>query len=463
MFKRLSLVTGLSGLILLPAPAHALYVWRDAQGVRQYADVCPAGVRCREISPRKRRSMYTAPSTSTDTTSTSSETETTASGETGSTSGDTSPSASADTNSTSDSPVPAEESSPAPSGGETTTTLPDPSGAPVIGNVSGAFAHGQSISISGTSFGSKSHAGPMLYDDFDDASATSIGGREPQIHQGNLSHYGKWIRTAVGPGSIPQIVRDAGAPKARSTYHARMAFSGDYWALYLTVDPVNYFTTGREMYISFWYRYRKTGANHPGQTKAWIAYPPSGSDKAYFSTAFDTCQSGGWRLHRSEGFSDVGFGMAGPDVNDEWIRIETYLKQSAPSTANGAWEQVVYRTKTPMRISKSLGNAALRTSSADWTFWGFGGAYYGACANESATIDVDEFYMDSTRARVELCNAATYAASTQCELQLPSAWSDTSITATLKRGQLNVGAAYLYVFNTPGKVNATGYPVNLAP
>jgi hypothetical protein len=243
-----------------------------------------------------------------------------------------------------------------------------------------------------------------------------------------------------------------------------MDFSGGWTSLYLTVDPVNYFTTGQDMYISFWYRYRKTGASHPRQTKAWIAYPPSGSDKAYFSTAFDSCESGGWRLHRTEGgFSDRSFGMSGPEVDNEWIRVETYLKQSAPSTSNGAWEQAVYRTNTPRRITASLSNAVMRTSSSNWTFWAFGGAYYSQCGNSPATIDVDEFYMDSTRARVEVCNAPTFSTSTRCELQVSTAWSDSSITATLRRGQLNAGTAYVYVFNASGNVNASGLAVTILP
>ena len=248
-------------------------------------------------------------------------------------------------------------------------------GDPSISSVSGAISHGASVTITGSSFGTKSHAGPMLYDDFDNPS-TTINGREPQIHQGHLASYNSWRRTAVGSGSIPQIVRDSSGARPLSAGHARMAFTGSYHALYLTVDPVNYFTTGQEMYISFWYRYRKTGSSHPRQTKAWIAYPPSGSDKAYWSTAFDTCESGGWRLHRTEVGSDRLFGMSGPEVDNEWIRVETYLKQSAPGTANGAWDQAVYRTNSPRRMTASLGNAVLRTSSSNWTFWAFGGAYY---------------------------------------------------------------------------------------
>ena len=59
-------------IILLAAPAigHAIYVWRDAQGVTQYSDVCPAGVKCREVRKRKTDSSGTTSTTSTDTTST---------------------------------------------------------------------------------------------------------------------------------------------------------------------------------------------------------------------------------------------------------------------------------------------------------------------------------------------------------------------------------------------------------
>ena len=83
--------------------------------------------------------------------------------------------------------------------------------------------------------------------------------------------------------------------------------------------------------------------------------------------------------------------------------------------------------------------------------------------SDTGTIDVDDFYMDNTRARVEVCNAPTYSASTKCELQLPTAWSDSSITATLKKGYLSAGTAYVYVVNAAGNVNASGFAVTVGP
>jgi hypothetical protein len=401
MLRMKSLVASLVALLLLPTAGESAYVSRSKHGTRYYSDVCPAGTTCKEVKRHRSRPDYSAPApaesdTTTTATDAGSDTTTTTSdtgtspADAGSTStatdGGTATDGSADATSTASNDTSSTSSDTTSSSSSGSTPASDPGGAPAIGGVTGSFANGKNFTIAGTAFGSKSHAGPMLYDDFDNASATNINGREPEIHQGYLSQYGSWIRTAVGSGA-PQIVRDSSGTRPLSNYHARMDFSGGWSSLYLTVDPVGYFKTGQEMYISFWYRYRKTGSSHPRQTKAWIAYPPTGSDKAYFSTAFDTCESGGWRMHRSEGgFTDRSFGMSGPEVDGEWIRIETYLKQSAPSTANGAWEQAVYRTSTPRRITASLGNAQMRTSSADWTFWGFGGTYYSSCGSSPGTI-----------------------------------------------------------------------------
>ncbi len=346
-------------------------------------------------------------------------------------------------------------------GGGDSAPAPPAGSPPTINGVSGTTSHGNSITISGSSFGSKSHAGPMLYDDFDDASTANIAGRVPQVHQGNLSGYNAWEQSIVGSGA-PNVVRNNSGLKARSTWHARMAFtSSSYTSLELAIRDLSYFTTGAEVYVSFYYRYT-ADANHPRQTKAFIAY--NGTDKAYFSTAFDTCEAGGWRQHRTEGgFLDNTIGLDGPEINGEWVRFENYLKQSAPNTANGAWETAVYRPTlgTPERLTDSLGNAQMRTSPDDWTEWTFGGAYWSMCpmSLETGTIDIDEFYMDSTPTRVEVCNAPTFSASTRCELQLPTAWSDTSITVTFKQGHLGAGTAYVYVVNAGGGVNAAGHPI----
>jgi hypothetical protein len=345
---------------------------------------------------------------------------------------------------------------------------------PEINAVSGTLSHGQSITIAGSSFGTKSHAGPMLWDDFDSgtngtAVAGPSGGTQPLIHQGNLARYSKWERGGGGAVSGQSIVFNGATPKANSALHARATFSSrSYWGLNLIV-PYSQFTTGNGLYISFYYRFTKTSANFGRQTKAWIAYPASGPDKAYWTNSFGTCQAGDyWRTHATEPADEHGLspGLSATGIDGEWVRFESYLKQSGPRAANGAWHQAAWRPTlgTPAKHVVTLNNYVMRNTSTNWVEWTFGGAYYDMCGSaDTATIDVDDFYMDSTRARVEICNASTNSASTKCELQIATTWSDTSITATFKKGYLAAGPAYVYVFNASGNVNASGHAVMILP
>jgi hypothetical protein len=345
---------------------------------------------------------------------------------------------------------------------------------PRLSSVSGTASHGSSLTISGSSFGSKGHAEPAIYDDFDNAAPGNIAGRSVPYHNGIFSGYSTWEEGWNGNLEPPSIVRDAAIPKPSSVYHARASFlSNEYWSRRLQIAGDN-FDTGDERYISFYYRFTRTGPGVPGQTKAWIAFPAgSGSDVAYWSTAFGDgnvgCQSGGWRQHLADSPSDGAeqySSLGGLDLEGEWVRFETYLKQSSNDVANGVWLQTTYRPTLGTREVLSWNNKILRNNKSGgnpWELWEIGGAYYDMCdpGVQTATIDIDELYIDSTPARVEVCDGPTFAGSTRCELQIASLWSDTSITITFNRGYLNTGAAYVYVITPSGGVNATGYAINI--
>ena len=314
----------------------------------------------------------------------------------------------------------------------------------------------------------------MLWDDFDAGSSGSAvagpsGGSAPLIHQGNLAGYSQWDRGGGGAMSGLSVMFNDSSPKTNSSLHARATFSSmDYWGLSLIV-PYNQFTTGNELYISFYYRVAMTGTGFPRQTKAWMAYDDS-TDAAYWANSYGTCQAGDyWRTHRTQSVEEnsVSPGLSATGIDGEWVRFESYLKQSGAGVSNGAWHQVVYRPTlgTPSKHVVTLNNYKMRDSSSDWTDWTFGGAYYSMCSStNTATIDVDDFYMDSTRARVEVCDTATWSARTRCEPQIPTAWSDASITATFRKGYLpSSTTAYVYVINAAGDVNAAGFPIAVAP
>ena len=106
----------------------------------------------------------------------------------------------------------------------------------------------------------------MLWDDFDagangSAVAGPSGGTQPLVHQGNLAGYSQWVRGGGGAISSLSILFNNSAPKANSSLHARATFSSSsYWGLDLIV-PYTQFTTGNELYFSFYYRLTRTGAD----------------------------------------------------------------------------------------------------------------------------------------------------------------------------------------------------------
>ena len=70
-------------------------------------------------------------------------------------------------------------------------------------------------------------------------------------------------------------------------------------------------------------------------------------------------------------------------------------------------------------------------------------------------MDFDEIYVDVTRARVEIGDAATFGAFTHREAQIPTAWSDGSVTFTVNQGSFADGStAYLFVVDDTGAASA---------
>ena len=74
----------------------------------------------------------------------------------------------------------------------------------------------------------------------------------------------------------------------------------------------------------------------------------------------------------------------------------------------------------------------------------------------------DDIYIDTELSRVMLCDNAVYENSTVCEPQIPSAWNNNVITAKVNLGALpDSGQTYLYVFDSENNRNADGYRVTL--
>lgn len=324
--------------------------------------------------------------------------------------------------------------------------------AQTISGVSGTLSAGNTVIISGSGFGTKATAAPVQFSNFENGAqgaviATSDGWNSVDGWSGTANaHTGKPIYDAAAAhtGSRGMTCRYVG-----DVYNSSVLKSAD-------------FSGG--FYIDAWYRYQPANPasrNH----KLFMLY---GTGTNEFPQA---AMTGFCNLDDS---IEIPF-YAGPSNGDaEWMglhfnhlvgaphHIQVWLKPSTPGVQDGrSWVAVdgtVHSTATDLltnmpgigtwrqvRVGYYMAHDGLTNcpSAGDaWTFW-------------------DDVYLDTTPARIELGNAATYGACTHREIQIPSAWSDSQVSLTMNTGTFDGGqTAWLYVVNA-NNVVSPGFQVTL--
>ena len=150
------------------------------------------------------------------------------------------------------------------------------------------------------------------------------------------------------------------------------------------------------------------------------------------------------------------------DFARRWSHLQGYFVQSSPGVDNGTMKFWV----NGVQIANEVGNFRTRASGgAAWdTLW-FGNMLDhgsdGNCGEYPADAYTywDDVYVDYSQARVEIGDAVTYAASRHREIQLPSSWSDGTVTITLNRGSFsNFTGLFLFVVDDAGNISP-GYPL----
>lgn len=144
-----------------------------------------------------------------------------------------------------------------------------------------------------------------------------------------------------------------------------------------------------------------------------------------------------------------------------WQRIEIYVKKSSSAgTGDGiaTWNRVDQPTYAKSNTSLVTHNA----QDVDWRYL-FPSIFYGSFEGitRDANIYYDDIFVSDTRARVEIGNASTWATCTHREIQVPTAWATGEITVIINQGSFEDGTAYLYVVDATGAVNSDGYLITL--
>lgn len=317
--------------------------------------------------------------------------------------------------------------------------------APVVTNSTGSFSKGGTATISGSGFGTKSTAAPQKWDNFESGTlGVNIPGQNAVVG-GAWSGYTS--STTYPTYSNVQL-------RTNSTRSSRHAFDGSNYNVSLDVNAVN-----AEYYFSFWYYTTQPDAAR--QSKPWVIYGSSAAQEFYVGWG----QIGVDSQLRSNCIDQSGslsavYDGALENHRNRWIRMEVYARQSSSAGANDG----VYRiwisngtNTTSLAIEKNP--AITRTTSNYWrqvelgTYNGGGGGSWSAY--------MDDIYVDSTQARVEICDTATWAARTHCEIQIPTAWSDSTISFNVNQGSfLSLSNSYIYAVDRNGISNSNGYIVS---
>lgn len=324
-----------------------------------------------------------------------------------------------------------------------------PSTTPTVSGVTGNLNHGSSATISGSGFGNKSNAAPVKWDNFESGTLGAA-----------LSTNG-WIHYS---SSTSPLFSNTRAYAGNQSAHTDMPMAPDNFN---TAGLIN--LNALQLYLSCQFRWERIAGNYADGPFIKLLRANAHPDFYHSRPRFYSTQRLRIPEHES-GYSpdqtispepnDVQITGTHSLVEGQWNRLEVYYKFSDPAgAANGAlqtwvnlgqnanYTSVVTRGTDSVSSTRVIDNFLL-PFMAD------------RLQNVHLRLYVDDVYVDTTQARVEIGNASTWDACTQREIQIPSAWSTTSITVTINRGIFSPGSqVYLYVIDADGNHNSEGYPL----
>jgi hypothetical protein len=298
--------------------------------------------------------------------------------------------------------------------------------APSISNVSGTIANGNSIILSGSGFGTKSTAAPTLWD--------TVGNKYTGLTNG---------QTIPTGGSYPWGFNNGDTVKYSNTNLRHSNLSAQYYSAPTDVTNNRFMGGGpayggnTTTYVSWWSQSNVPWADE--QSTKCIRLSNLQNEFGDYQLSWTQHLILIWSTALNDDIAVQWAGWNG-SANSNWHRTELVVNgTSLTGTVDGV--SVVSTTispslSSPLKYIYAIGYDP-NTSS--------GGL---------AQVRFGEVYADSTLSRVEICSGSTWSNRGHCEVQIPSSWSDSSITVNVNRGTFGATApAYLYVVDSAG---ATG-------
>lgn len=354
-----------------------------------------------------------------------------------------------------------------PSGHPSSFTCTAGTSGPSLTAVNGAIIHGQAVVLSGAGFGTRPQASPIYWDDFESYTlnaAPTAGGwivrsGTPVVSSAQVYSGDKAVRFSNTVRDLfQQMSRDMGV-----TFNHTVYFRGK---LYLD-DTGNACNTYQWKNVRF--------SSSPGayfyneQTIAPTKTSILLMDTWWDATAVKWFNSGSPTIFYAAGSNGIPGGVphwggigAPADLFPfhQWFDYEMRIEQSSsPGAADASLSiSTNYQQKTA-----ASGLTTYGPDDGIYRYMLMGGSIVsckdsgGTAINPNFRIYYDDLYVDNTQARVELCDSNIWSTRTHCEVQPTTAWSDSSITASVNLGKFQAGSGennYLYVVDSNGNVSS---------
>lgn len=335
------------------------------------------------------------------------------------------------------------------------------SGVPSVSNVSGTISNGQTITITGSGFGSCSPT-VVLFDDFEKGTNGNPISTAPGSAQ-----VGHWTAVEDAPDNprYSSAYRHSGS---NSFLADQSTGDGGHWAV------VNFNGT-YFVYLSFWV-FLPSDREVPGTGEPfgpnWKLADITGGNILAGEYASNwtagvvlhdlPLASGTFQLpnpwHDTAGLTELGYGSTSW-TKGRWHRFENFYAGSW--SGNGIiqmWETNATNARTPVCDEANLNTIH---SSDTWSWFRLH-AY--ARQDTRGQCYYDDVYVATgpgARARVEIGNSANYEDCTNLAVFTPTSWSDTTINTQVRSGSFSAGQnVYLFVINSSGTASA-GYPLTM--
>lgn len=314
---------------------------------------------------------------------------------------------------------------------------------PSITTVSGTWNHGSSVTITGTSFGSKGGSDankPRLFADFASSiNPTSLGLVTSWDQVENFTRVG-----SGGPSPGAGMVEggtNVTAWTLRTDFTAYNTYGQKTYIFTLAKKNFQVSCDASQNWknVRFWASGVTTPDFYCGRD-AWITEICS-------PTKFFACRDFNANTWAAQEFViQANSGLNNADATALWYA--SHVGQTRSSSERGTTSLVTRCSGFDVNIILGFIVHFVAANEGTWVnpAW--------STSNQCFAADV---YYDNTWARILVGNASTLAACTQLSIQVPSAWADTSATITVNRGMFGASeAAYLYVIDS-NNVASSGF------